>query len=309
MSMEGKPSTHDPHFAPFLAELSGQRRLSPNTTRNYADAVKQFSAWMVGQTSWSGDWSAVTSRHVRGYLLHIQETLSRATVHNHFTGLRAYMRFLLRSGVIMANPFAGISLPKLPKRLPKFLTEAQMQRLLQLPMQEMEKGTLEPMPAWRDRLAMELTYGGGLRVSELCALNYGDVDFREGMATVTGKGNRTRKCPLGRVAMTCLQAFRDGYARETSHESPVLVSNKYERWYPRAVQLMLKRYLLLSGLPADITPHKLRHSYATHLLNSGAQLRMVQVMLGHASLSTTQIYTHVSMARLKQAHDQAHPRA
>ena len=156
---------------------------------------------------------------------------------------------------------------------------------------------------------MELLYGGGLRVSELAGLNYSAIDFGSGVARVMGKGNRARLCPLGKVAIAVLQRFRENHARDKSPDAPVLITARFQRLPVRQVQLLLKRYLLLAELPLDLTPHKLRHSYATHLLNAGADLRLVQELLGHAQLSTTQIYTHVSVARLQEVYAKAHPRA
>ena len=156
---------------------------------------------------------------------------------------------------------------------------------------------------------MELLYGAGLRVSELVGLNHGEVEIREGIARVTGKGRKQRVCPLGRVACAVLEKFRDEFAPGAGPSDPVLCSAGGGRMTVRAVQLMLKRHLALAGLPLDLTPHKLRHSFATHLLNAGADLRIVQELLGHAQLATTQVYTHVSIARLKEVYDRAHPRA
>ena len=293
----------------FLRDLTGPRQAAPTTVRNYRDAVTRFARWLRQGANWTGEWSDVTPRHARGYLMDIQGTLARATVHNHFAGLRAFFRHLRAQGRVEANPFVGLSLPKLPRRLPKFLTESQMRNLLEMPMRCLDLGNGHPLEAWRDRLAMELLYGGGLRISEVCGLNYGDIDIAEAVAQVHGKGGKGRMCPLGHVAVEVLKYFRDTHAKDTAWDAPVLITKTGKRWYPRAVQRMLKRYLGLAGLPLDLTPHKLRHSYATHLLNHGAQLRMVQEMLGHSSLSTTQIYTHVSHARLREAHRQAHPRA
>jgi integrase/recombinase XerC len=202
-----------------------------------------------------------------------------------------------------------VPLPRLDRPLPKFLTERQMFELLAAPLRLLENGGVDAFTAWRDRLMMELLYGGGLRVSELVGLNYGQIDLETGVARVLGKGRKERLCPLGRVATAVLGKWRGGFARDTSPEAPVIVDARHRRLPVRQVQLRLKRYLALAGLPRDITPHKLRHSYATHLLNAGADLRLVQELLGHVNLATTQIYTHVSVAHLKKIYEQAHPRA
>jgi integrase/recombinase XerC len=173
----------------------------------------------------------------------------------------------------------------------------------------LENEGIDAHSAWRDRLAMELLYGGGLRVSELVGLTFGDVDGETGVARVLGKGNKERLCPLGRVAIAVVRKVRDEFARDKTATGPLLTKANGTRMEIRAVQLMLKRYLSLAGLPLDLTPHKLRHSYATHLLNAGADLRLVQELLGHSQLATTQVYTHVSVARLKEIYAKAHPRA
>jgi integrase/recombinase XerC len=184
-----------------------------------------------------------------------------------------------------------------------------MKLLLNGPQRLLDNEAIEPHLAWRDRLAMELLYGGGLRVSELVALNHGAIDLESGVARVLGKGQKERLCPLGRVAIAVLKKFRADFAPHATPESAVLVNADGTRMNVRAVQLMLKRYLALAELPLELTPHKLRHSYATHLLNAGADLRLVQELLGHAQLATTQVYTHVSMARLQEIYAKAHPRA
>ena len=200
-------------------------------------------------------------------------------------------------------------MPKLERRLPKFLTEEQMVRLLAGPARLLENGGIAAFTACRDRLVMELLYGGGLRVSELTALNYGQIDLEAGVARVMGKGRKERLCPLGRVAVALLVKFKLEFALSSELSAPVVVNVRHQRLPVRQVQLLLKRYLVLAELPIDLTPHKLRHSYATHLLNAGADLRLVQELLGHAQLATTQVYTHVSVARLKEIYSKAHPRA
>jgi integrase/recombinase XerC len=246
---------------------------------------------------------------VRDFVIEAQRRFDRRTLHNHVSGLRAFFKYWFRRQRVARNPFIGIPLPKLEKRLPKFLTEAQMKTLLAGPMRLLENQAIDAFTAWRDRLVMELLYGGGLRVSELVALNYGQIDASTGVARVIGKGRKERLCPLGKVALAVLQKFKTDFAIDTAFDAPVVVSTGRVRMPVRQVQLLLKRYLALADLPHDLTPHKLRHSYATHLLNAGADLRLVQELLGHASLNTTQIYTHVSVARLKEIYEKAHPRA
>ena len=176
-------------------------------------------------------------------------------------------------------------------------------------MRLLESGGCDAFTACRDRLAMELLYGAGLRVSELVGLDHGAVDLGEGVARVTGKGRKQRLCPLGRVACAVLARFRDEFTPGAGPADPVLSNPGGGRMTVRSVQLMLKRHLALAGLPLDLSPHKLRHSFATHMLNAGADLRVVQELLGHAQLVTTQVYTHVSIARLKDVYNRAHPRA
>lgn len=294
---------------PFLAHLGQERRYSLYTLRNYRQAFEDFYRWLETASLIGRGFGGLGSRELRDFVIEAQRRFDRRTLHNHVSGLRAFYRYWHRQGRLEGNPFLGIPLPKLEKRLPKFLTEQQVVRLLQGPQRLLENGSVDAFTAWRDRLAMELLYGGGLRVSEVCGLDYGRVDFESGVARVLGKGRKERLCPLGKVATAVLTKWRDEYARETSPQSPVLVTSGHSRMPVRQIQRMLKRYLALADLPLDLTPHKIRHSYATHLLNAGADLRLVQELLGHASLATTQIYTHVSIARLKDVYDRAHPRA
>jgi integrase/recombinase XerC len=296
-------------WTPFEDFLAKERRYSVYTVRNYRQAFGDFYRWLHGGGWWARGLDALGSREVRDFVIEAQRRFDRRTLHNHASGLRTFFKFWMRQGKLRNNPFASVPLPKLEKRLPKFLTEEQMKLLLNGPHRLLENEALPPAAAWRDRLAMELLYGGGLRVSELIGLTYGAIDFENGVARVVGKGRKERLCPLGQVALAVLKKFRDEFARRTAPTNPVLVNPDGQRMTVRAVQLMLKRYLALAGLPLDLTPHKLRHSYATHLLNAGADLRLVQELLGHAQLATTQVYTHVSVARLKEIYSKAHPRA
>jgi integrase/recombinase XerC len=296
-------------WGPFDDFLAKERRYSRYTVRNYRQAFEDLYRWLADAGLWAKGLDAVGTREMRDFVIEAQRRFDRRTLHNHASGLRTFFKFWQRQGRLRRNPLAGVPLPKLEKRLPKFLTEEQMKLLLTGPQRLLENESVDAHTAWRDRLAMELLYGGGLRVSELVGLDFGAVDFATGVARVLGKGRKERLCPLGRVALAVLVKFRDEFARRTAPGSPVLTNADGLRMKVRAVQLMLKRYLALAGLPLDLTPHKLRHSYATHLLNAGADLRLVQELLGHAQLATTQVYTHVSVARLKAIYAKAHPRA
>jgi len=296
-------------WQPFADFLEKERRYSKYTVRNYRQAFEDFYRWLAGGGRWEQGLPALTSREIRDFVIEAQRRFGRRTLHNHVSGLRAFFSFWLRRGRLPRNPFIGVPLPRLERRLPQFLTEEQMIKLLEGPQRLLENESIDAFTACRDRLAMELLYGAGLRVSELTGLNYGAVDLENGLARVVGKGRKERLCPLGRVATALLQKFRREFARENGVHAPVLVNARHDRLPIRQVQLMLKRYLALAGLPMDLTPHKLRHSYATHLLNAGADLRLVQELLGHAQLATTQVYTHVSVARLKEIYAKAHPRA
>ncbi len=293
-------------FADFLAK---ERRYSAYTVRNYRQAFVRFYRWLEQAGLWDRGFEALTRRDLRDFVIETQRGLDRRSLHLHVSALRGFFRYWIARGRLTRNPFTGIPLPRLEKRLPQFLTEEQMKRLLTGPQRLLENESIDPFTAWRDRLVMELLYGGGLRVSELVALDYGAIDPASGVARVLGKGRKERLCPLGRVATAVLNKWRQEFARDTGRTAPVVVNARHERLGVRPVQLLLKRYLALADLPTDLTPHKLRHSYATHLLNAGADLRLVQELLGHASLATTQVYTHVSVARLQEIYRRAHPRA
>ena len=296
-------------WLPFADFLAKERRYSPYTLRNYRQAFEDFHRWLVGAGLPGDNLDGLGPREVRDFVIEAQRRFGRRTLHNHVSGLRAFFKFWLQRGKVKRNPFSGVPLPKLERRLPKFLTEEQMVKLLGGPQRLLANGSIDDFTALRDRLVMELLYGGGLRVSELVGLNYGAIDVDSGVARVLGKGRKERLCPLGRVATALLIGFKAEFAGEVRPSSAVVIDARHHRLPVRQVQLMLKRYLALAELPIDLTPHKLRHSYATHLLNAGADLRLVQELLGHAQLATTQVYTHVSVARLKEIHAKAHPRA
>lgn len=306
---EQEPIPSIPALDAFCDHLAFERRVSAYTVRNYRAAVENFVVWLQGRGKWQDDFTVIRPLDVRSFLIDEGRRVARRTLHNHVSGLRAFYLYLRKQGLADSNPFTGVTLPKLGKPLPKFLTEKQMRALLNAPLSLWQAGKIGEFEAFRDSLILELLYGGGVRVSELCGLNHGQIDTEQGVARVLGKGQKERLCPLGPVAMRCLQIFVDRFHLTADMASPVICQRNGKRMDPRQVQKLLKIHLASAELPLDMTPHKLRHSFATHMLDNGADLRTVQELLGHANLSTTQIYTHVSIARLKEAHKQAHPRA
>ena len=298
-----------PNLEKFCDHLVHERRVSAYTVRNYRAAVKNFVCYLNDAGKWKKDFAAVTSIQVRSFLIEEGRNKARRTLHNQVSGLRAFYLYLRKQSIVENNPFTGLTLPKLDKPLPKFLTQTQMRTLLNAPILLWKDGQIGEFEAFRDSLILELLYGGGLRVTELCGLNHGQVDLEQGVAKVLGKGRKERLCPLGPVAVQCLRTFVQRFDLEAALNAPLVCTHKGKRMEPRQIQKLLKTHLVAAGLPLDMTPHKLRHSFATHMLDGGADLRAVQELLGHANLSTTQIYTHVSIARLKEAHKQAHPRA
>ncbi len=305
-----------PQLDAFLDELRGERRLSPLTARNYEQAVREFFRWLKLGEGREIVPENVSRMHARSFIIESQRRLDRRTVHLHVSALRAFWKFLLRRGKVASSPWVGLVLPKLARKLPLFLTEEHMRTLLAVPAQLAENQTgvgsdaaKRAFELSRDRVMLEVLYGAGLRVSELVNLTWGQLDMEDGVARVCGKGNKERLCPLGATAVAELRTHRANFAASTNHPAPVITQFNGKLISSRWVQLRLKTFLKLAGLPLDLSPHKLRHSFATHLLNNGADLRAVQEMLGHARLSTTQIYTHVGIARLQEAHRKAHPRA
>lgn len=295
----------------FCAHLKNERRLSRCTVRNYEEALRDFSLWAKTSVGFQGNFSALSRREIRDFIIERQrgdKALSRRTIHNHISALRTFFRWLRLRGKAGTSPLTGIALPKMPKTLPKFLTEKQAGELLAMPRKAFEDGLINETECVRDTAVLETLYGGGLRISELCGLTFGAVDFNAGTARVFGKGSKTRVVPIGEVALDALRALKEKLS-DASSGTLIFRGKNGKAMSPATVQRHLKKYLALAGLPMDITPHKLRHSCATHMLDHGADLRLVQEQLGHANLSTTQIYTHVTLARLKSAYKKAHPRA
>jgi len=226
----------------------------------------------------------------------------------------------MRRGLVESSPVKDVTLPKPTKRLPQFLNIDQMNALLDAPMQEFEakrvakkvtKKKVSAVPYLRDRAILETIYSCGLRIGEICRMLAGEIEPDEHVVNVHGKGKKERQVPIGRAAVEAIRLYWERLAKSPALDEHVFFASEKKRSaiYPRLVQLRLKNYLSASGLDPSLTPHKLRHSYATHLLDAGADLRSVQEMLGHANLTTTQVYTHVTTERIKRAYDEAHPRA
>lgn len=295
-------------IARFDSHLRWEKRMSPYTLRNYSAALHGFEQWLKLDES-VDRWFCLELRDVRNYLIQLQRELSRRSIHNRFSAIKSFYKYAMGQSWVSRNPCSDLILPKLEKKLPIYLTVEQMKRLLTAPLELQESGQISSFTAWQDRSLMELLYGGGLRISEAVRLEWRDIDFRQGIVRVLGKGNKERICPVGKLCIHSLNQYRVVAMNEAELGAYVFPGKQEGHLAPRVVQSRLKRYLEQSGLPKDITPHKLRHSYATHLLDAGADIRVVQELMGHVSLSTTQIYTHVTLERLKNAHRQAHPRA
>ncbi len=286
----------------FFRHLENERNVSPRTLDNYQRALADFR-----QNIPAPDWPALTADHFRRHLFELgKRGMAKPTQRLHFAALRTFYKFLVERHGLAANPLKLVQLPKLDRKLPLVLTAKQVLELLDAPLKiEKQKQAPEWMPL-RDAAILELFYSSGLRLAELIALNVPDIDLFTESVRVLGKGRKERVVPIGKPALDAIQRYRQ---LAKVHSGPLFLSKLRRRLTPMNVWLAIQRYLPHTSIPVNVTPHKLRHSFATHLLDNGADLRAVQSLLGHASLSTTQIYTHVSVERLKRAYDEAHPRA
>ena len=302
----------------FLAYLAAERNASEYTRRNYRQALLEFDGWHQSERDHAANWTQLERDDFRAYLRALgRKQLSRAAIRLRFSALRSLYKFLIRRGRCASSPLKGLVLPKAEKRLPRFLTPQQMIDLLNAPLEELTRakqatdGAVEEAPFLRDVAILETVYSCGLRVSELCGLKAEDLDWKAQVVRVRGKGKKERLIPIGHTALAAVGAYWKKLPRQPGGADPVFASDGQASrpLYPRLVQLRLKRYLRAAQLDPELTPHKLRHSYATHLLDAGADLRSVQELLGHAHLVTTQVYTHLTTERLKRVYDQSHPRA
>jgi integrase/recombinase XerC len=293
--------TRDPLAEDFLHYLAVERNASPRTLKAYRQSFEAFRA--ENKTPWK----KCNAEDFRNYLFTIMKRQqARSYIRLQFSALRTFYRFLAERKGLRRDPVRDLELPKIAKKLPLVLTRGQIEELLGAPTKIAKNNAAPRWMPLRDAAIMELFYSSGLRLSELATLDVADVDLYTESVRVFGKGRKERVCPVGFPALEAISRYR---AAASVHSGPLFINKLRKRISARSIWLVLKRYLRHTSIPISISPHKLRHSFATHLLDRGADLRSVQAMLGHASLSTTQIYTHVSIERLKKAYADAHPRA
>ena len=325
----GDPSQTARKFTPlvqqFLDYLRLEKHFSDYTVKSYGADLVQFGQFLTGEIGQANAHpplnvvfpetpESIDEKHLKVEPLQVREFLAylyaqnytKSTTARKLATLRSFYKYLIRKGACTINPLAGIRTPKQEKRLPKCLDLEQVQKLLEAP------GDADLLSA-RDKAMLEVLYSSGIRVSELVELTMEDIDLTEGVLRVTGKGKKDRLTPIGSQAINALQKYfemRNADPKFTVQGNTRVFLNKHgEALSTRSVRRKLDKYLVQAGLDPGISPHTLRHSFATHLLNNGADLRSVQELLGHQSLSTTQIYTHLTTSRVKDAYDAAHPRA
>jgi tyrosine recombinase XerC len=282
----------------FVRYLEIEKDFSPHTVLNYTLDLEGFRSFL-GETPVE----KVDYFSIRKYLALLKEqNLGSRTVSRRLSALRSFFKFLVREGFLKTNPVAVVSSPKLDKHLPSFLTEEQVTDVLEVPSADGEAGL-------RDQAILELFYSSGLRISELVGLNIDDIDFIGGIVKVRGKGKKERLVPVGEIALTAIRKYHDVLERRSPVRAVFLNLKRHTRITDRGVRGIVMKYLRAAGIKQHASPHTLRHSFATHLLDRGADLRTVQELLGHANLATTQIYTHLTTEKLKKVYDKAHPRA
>ncbi|MBI2974028.1 MAG: tyrosine recombinase XerC [Deltaproteobacteria bacterium] len=290
--------------------LRHEQDASEHTTKNYMADLYQFSAYMKKTHAQiaSGGKSAlgkIDNNIVRGYLSTLFGKNNPASIARKLASLRSFFKYWIKQGAVENNPAKDVTTPKVPKRLPKFLTVDEVVALLNGP-------NAADILSVRDKAMMEVMYASGLRVSELVGLDIDSVNLGEGILKVLGKGRKERMVPIGSKAQTALSNYlakREELIGKGNNTKAVFLNRQGDRITPRSVERMVQKYLKDSGIQKEVTPHVLRHSFATHMLNSGADLRGIQELLGHTSLSTTQKYTHVSLDKLMDVYEKSHPKA
>jgi integrase/recombinase XerC len=313
----------DPALSAFVQYLEAEKEASRHTLENYVRDIVQFAAHQWADEGPPFVWRMADRYAARGFLVAIRKNGCMAsTARRKLSSLRSFYKFMLREELVDINPFSGVQMPRLDQRLPLVLSVEEVERLLEAPRRDVvelgaSKKQVKPFHRYapiRDAAILETLYSTGMRLSELADMEERQLDVLSGIIKVRGKGRKERICPLGtpalRVLMECGEE-RDRFWRAMGcgGRAPGLFLNKNgTRLTGRSIERMMKKYAAAANLNADVSPHVLRHSFATHLLDNGADLRSVQELLGHASLSTTQIYTHVSIERLKEVYEMAHPR-
>lgn len=293
--------------ARFLRYLQVERNASQLTIKSYGEDLAALLDYLDESHGRSTSPSEITPLDLRGYIAALHEAgYAKSSVARRLASLRSFFRFAQREGLVNSNPAKPLRNPRRDRKLPHFLSSEEIGRLLEAPVSDGSFGL-------RDRAILETMYSAGLRVSELVGVNDGDLDFESGLVRIRGKGRRERLAPLGSFATRALRRWlkvrRLSPREPTAASAPVFVNKFGRRLTTRSVARMLEKYLKVTGLDLRTTPHTLRHSFATHLLDRGADIRSVQELLGHKSLVTTQIYTHVSTAGLREVYEKAHPRA
>ncbi len=287
----------------YLGHASAEKGLAAASLAAYATDLRRLSAW--AESAGHGDPAAVRAEHLRAFLLVAAADLQARSRARLLSTLRSFFRFLVSEDLAAADPTSTLLAPRIGRPLPSVLQLAQVERLLAA------VAGNEPA-ALRDRAILEVLYGCGLRVSELCGLDLTDLDPQEGSLRVRGKGSKQRVVPIGSPALAAIDAWLRGGRPAFGGKRPnaaIFLNQRGGRLSRVSVWTLLKRCANLAGIPGEITPHTLRHTYATHLLEGGADLRIVQELLGHADISTTEIYTHVDRAFIQEAYRAAHPRA
>ena len=283
----------------FLAYLRAEKNASEHTVKNYAVDLRDFSNFL-GEV----EPDKIEYTHVRNFLAHLKERdFSQSSISRKLACLRSFFKYMAREQLLTTNPASNIATPKREKKLPEFLNQDEMNKLINAASDATKAGR-------RDRAIIETLYSTGMRVSELMCLNIGDLDFVSGTLKVQGKGKKERMVPVGNTAVRSVEAYMgDRMENDKQATSPLFLNKNGTRLTDRSVRRILIKYAKRAGITKDISPHTIRHTFATHLLDRGADLRSVQDLLGHENLSTTQIYTHVTTKRLKDAYEKAHPRA
>lgn len=285
----------------YLDYLRNERRLSPRTLESYKRDLNAALAWLEKQRL--ADWGALTQHHIRQYIASRHRGgLSAKSLHRELSSLRGLFNYLIREQQLDANPALGVRAPKVRRKLPSTLDPDQIGRLLDID---------DDSPvAQRDRAIMELFYSSGLRLAELVNLDLTDLDLTEQLVEVTGKGAKTRRLPVGRLAIQALEKWLGARSLMAAQgETALFVGVRGRRISRGTIQRQLHNWSIAQGTPRNVHPHLLRHSFASHLLESSGDLRAVQELLGHANISTTQIYTHLDFQHLAEVYDKAHPRA